>query len=87
MLSDITTLNGDTEVDASRFLLSSVELKKMFVNTCDSAIETFCSLPADLIVTTSKQFLFIQQGDSKWKIKIPKSIQSFTSLFNLEHYL
>lgn len=90
-LTDLTTFNGETSVaDVSKSLLSGVELERINEETNDAHIETFCvvlSNDGDMIVSSSKKYLYIQANDTKFKIKIPKMINSFKAIYNLDRYL
>lgn len=89
ILSDITAFNGETTVDVSK-IMPNVELEKIRIGTNDVHIESFCLVPSqqgDLIVSTSKKFLFIQTEDTKCKVEIPKMMESLKTIFNLGHYL
>lgn len=89
-LTDTTTFNGETSVDVTKSILSGVELERVNEETNDAHIETFCVVPskhADLIVSSSKKYLFIQKSDTKCKIQIPKTIESFKAIYYLHHYL
>lgn len=90
-LTDLTTFNGETSVaDVSKSLLSGVELERVNEETNDTHIETFCvvsSNDGDMIVSSSKKYLYIQANDTKCKIKIPKIIDSFKAIYNLDRYL
>ncbi|KAG4074366.1 hypothetical protein HA402_008775 [Bradysia odoriphaga] len=89
ILSDITSFNCETTIDVSK-TMSNVELAKVSFGTSDHHIETFCVIPSEqdeLIVSSSKKYLFVQTIDTKCKMEIPKAIQSFKAIFNLGHYL
>lgn len=90
ILADITSFGCETSVDLSKTILSGVDLEKIHDGGGDAQIESFCVLPSqhgDLIVSTSKKYLFVQTMDAKWKIEIPKEVGSFKAIYNLNHCL
>lgn len=91
ILSDITSFSGEitTTVDVSK-MMANVELAKVSQGIKDTNIETFCVLASeygDLIVSSSKKYLFIETDDTKCKIEIPKIIGAFKAIVNLGDYL
>ncbi|KAJ6638667.1 Kinetochore-associated protein 1 [Pseudolycoriella hygida] len=84
-LPDVATFNSETTMD-----MSGVQLSKVGDETCNHNINTFCIVPScrgDLIVSCSKRYLFIEGNGKKRKIRIPATIESFKSIYYLEHYL
>lgn len=60
-------------------------------SSTNAEIETFCVIPSkllgDLILSSSKKHLYVQTIDRKFKIRIPKTVESFKAFYNLSHYL